>query len=160
MIFELNPIGVMHACFKERLGTPKPSRRTSAARGWIEFHPPYDREEAFVGLEGFSHLWILFLLHQKPDNGMRLTLQPPHTDGKDYRLWANRAPNRPSGIGQSLVELDRIERDKGKVKLHLKGVDLIGGTPIIDIKPYLPYADAVPDASAPVSANHRRRGLK
>jgi tRNA-Thr(GGU) m(6)t(6)A37 methyltransferase TsaA len=147
--FELNPIGVMHSCFKQRFGTPKQARRAPAARGWIEFTPPYDREEAFVGLDGFSHLWLLFLFHENLDKEVSLSAQPPHAGGETYGLWATRSPNRPAGIGQSLVELERIERNKGKVKLHLKGIDLIENTPIVDIKPYLPYVDAIPDARSP-----------
>lgn len=146
MTFEFQPIGIMHSCFKQRFGTPKQARRTPAARGRIEFYPPYDREEAFVGLDGFSHLWVLFMFHENAGNQVRLSVQPPHADGESYGLWATRSPNRPSGIGQSLVELERIETVKGKVRLHVKGIDLIEGTPIIDIKPYLPYVDAIPDA--------------
>jgi tRNA-Thr(GGU) m(6)t(6)A37 methyltransferase TsaA len=146
MEFELHPIGVMHSCFKERFGTPSQARLVPSARGWIEFYPPYDREEAFVGLDGFSHVWVLFLFHQSIDNELSLTVQPPYQNGARFGLWSTRAPNRPSQIGQSLVELERIEKEKGKVKLHLKGIDIIEGTPIIDIKPYLPYVDAVPDA--------------
>ena len=125
---------------------PSQARLVSAARGWIEFYPPYDREEAFVGLEGFSHVWVIFMFHQSLGNEVNFTVQPPYKDGERYGLWATRAPNRPNQIGQSLVELERIEKQKGKVKLHLKGIDLIEGTPIIDIKPYLPYVDAISDA--------------
>ncbi|ALP54415.1 hypothetical protein Tel_15375 [Candidatus Tenderia electrophaga] len=146
MKFELQAIGVMHSCFKQRFGTPKQARRAPAARGWIEFYPPYDRAEAFVGLDGFSHLWVLFLFHENLDKEVQLSVQPPHADGATYGLWASRSPNRPSGIGQSLVTLEGMETDKGKVRLHVKGIDLIEGTPVIDVKPYLPYVDAIPDA--------------
>lgn len=149
MSIELIPIGVLHSCFKERFGTPRQAGRAPAARGWIEFHPPYDREEAFVGLDGFSHLWLLFLFHENLAKEIPLSVQPPHAEGKTYGLWATRTPHRPSGIGQSLVELDCVERSKGKVRLQLKGIDLIEGTPIIDIKPYLPYVDAIPEARSP-----------
>ncbi len=98
MQFEFEPIGITHP-------------------GWIEFYPPYNREEAFVGLDGFSHLWLIFPLE-----------------------------NEVNQIGQSLAELARIERHKGKVKLHLKDMRLVEGTPILDIKPYLPYVDCIPDA--------------
>ena len=93
-----------------------------AASAWIEFYPPYNREEAFVGLDGFSHIWLIFQAHE----GLHAS----------------------SPIGQALAELVRIERDKGKVSLHVKGVDLIEGTPILDIKPYLTYVDCIPDAKA------------
>jgi len=146
MIVEFNPIGILHSCFKQRFGIPSQARLATAARGWIEFYPPYDREEAFTGLDGFSHVWLIFQFHQSLDNELSLTVQPPQKDGARFGLWATRAPNRPSQIGQSLVELEQIEKHKGKVRLYLKGIDLVEGTPIIDVKPYLPYADAIPDA--------------
>ncbi len=146
MKFELEAIGILHSCFKQRFGIPSQARLATTARGWIEFYPPYDREEAFVGLEGFSHVWLIFQFHQSLDNEVNLTVQPPQKNGAKFGLWATRAPNRPSQIGQSLVELERIETTKAKVTLHLKGIDLVEGTPIIDIKPYLPYVDAIPEA--------------
>jgi len=146
MKFEFEPIGVLHSCFKQRFGIPSQARLATTARGWIEFYPPYDREEAFAGLEGFSHVWLMFQFHQSLDNDVSFTVQPPQKDGAKFGLWATRAPNRPNQIGQSLVELERVEKNKGKVKLHLKGIDLVEGTPIIDIKPYLPYVDAIPGA--------------
>ena len=146
MKFEFEPIGVLHSCFKQRFGIPSQARLATTARGWIEFYPPYDREEAFAGLEGFSHVWLMFQFHQSLNNELNFTVQPPQKNGARFGLWATRAPNRPNQIGQSLVELERIEKNKGKVKLHLKGIDLVEATPIIDIKPYLPYVDAIPDA--------------
>ncbi len=146
MTFEFEPIGVLHSCFKQRFGIPSQARLATSARGWIEFYPPYDREEAFTGLEGFSHIWLMFQFHQSLDNDLSFTVQPPQKDGAKFGLWATRAPNRPNQIGQSLVELECVEKTKAKVKLHLKGIDLVEGTPIIDIKPYLPYVDAIPDA--------------
>ncbi|HHJ80554.1 MAG TPA: tRNA (N6-threonylcarbamoyladenosine(37)-N6)-methyltransferase TrmO, partial [Candidatus Tenderia electrophaga] len=146
MTFEFKPIGVLHSCFKQRFGIPSQARLATAARGWIEFYPPYDREEAFVGLEDFSHVWLMFQFHQSLANDVSFTVQPPQKDGARFGLWATRAPNRPNQIGQSLVELERIEKTRAKVKLHLKGIDLVEGTPIIDIKPYLPYVDAIADA--------------
>ncbi len=146
MKFEFEPIGILHSCFKQRFGIPSQARLATTARGWIEFYSPYDREEAFAGLDGFSHVWLIFQFHQSLDNDLSFTVQPPQKDGAKFGLWATRAPNRPNQIGQSLVELERIEKNKAKVKLHLKGIDLVEGTPIIDIKPYLPYVDAIPDA--------------
>lgn len=88
----------------------------------------------------------MFQFHQSLANDVSFTVQPPQKDGARFGLWATRAPNRPNQIGQSLVELERIEKTRTKVKLHLKGIDLVDGTPIIDIKPYLPYVDAIADA--------------
>ncbi len=146
MKLEFEPIGILHSCFKQRFGIPSQARLATTARGWIEFYPPYDREEAFAGLEGFSHIWLIFQFHQSLANDVSFTVQPPQKDGARFGLWATRAPNRPNQIGQSLVELERVETTKAKVRLHLKGIDLVEGTPIIDVKPYLPYVDAIADA--------------
>ncbi len=147
MIQTIEPIGIIHSCFKELFGIPRQPGLARAARGWVEFHPPFDRAEAFNGLEGFSHIWITFLFHKSLDNEMSLTVRPPRKEGKRMGVFATRAPNRPNQIGQSVVALERIENSDGKIALHVKGLDLIEGTPVIDIKPYVPYVDAISDAN-------------
>ena len=146
MTHTITPIGTVHSCFKELFGIPRQPGLVKAARGWIEFHPPYNRAEAFAGLEGISHIWITFLFHKSLNNEESLTVRPPRKEGKRMGVFATRAPNRPNQIGQSVVELERIEESDGKITLHVKGLDLIEGTPVIDIKPYVPYVDAIPDA--------------
>ncbi len=143
----VNPIGVMHSCYKALFGIPRQPGLVAAARGWIEFFAPYDRAEAFVGLEGFSHLWLTFLFHQSLKNEPRLTVRPPRLGGSQrLGVFATRAPNRPNQLGLSVVEIESIKIAQGRVRLYLKGVDLVEGTPIIDIKPYLPYVDVVEGA--------------
>lgn len=145
--YQFKPIGIVHSCFKERFGIPRQPGMVSAARGWIEFYPPYDREEAFVGIESFSHLWVSFIFHMSTHNKPGFVVRPPRTSGRrNLGVYATRAPNRPNQIGQSVVVLERVEIERGKVKLHLRGVDMVEGTPVLDIKPYLPYADCLPDA--------------
>ena len=143
----IEPIGIVHSCFKELFGIPRQPGLVNAARGWLEFYPPFDRAEAFNGLEGISHLWITFLFHKSLNNETSLTVRPPRKEGKRMGVFATRAPNRPNQLGQSVVELERIETRHGKITLHIKGLDLIEGTPIIDIKPYVPYVDSIPDAN-------------
>ena len=147
MTHTIEPIGIVHSCFKELFGIPRQPGLVKAARGWIEFYPPFDRTEAFNGLEGISHLWITFLFHKSLHNEINLTVRPPRKEGKRMGVFATRAPNRPNQIGQSVVELERIETRDGKIALHVKGLDLIEGTPVIDIKPYVPYVDSIPDAN-------------
>jgi tRNA-Thr(GGU) m(6)t(6)A37 methyltransferase TsaA len=142
----IEPIGIVHSCFKELFGIPRQPGLVKSARGWIEFYPPFDRAEAFNGLEGISHLWVTFLFHKSLHNKMSLTVRPPRKEGKRMGVFATRAPNRPNQIGQSVVELEHIEEHDGKITLHIKGLDLIEGTPVIDIKPYVPYVDAISDA--------------
>lgn len=146
MTHHIEPIGTVHSCFKELFGIPRQPGLVTAARGWIEFHPPYNRAAAFSGLAGFSHIWITFLFHKSLDNETSLTVRPPRKEGKRMGVFATRAPNRPNQIGQSVVELERIEERDGEITLHIKGLDLLDGTPIIDIKPYVPYVDAISNA--------------
>ncbi|VAW88978.1 tRNA (adenine(37)-N6)-methyltransferase [hydrothermal vent metagenome] len=146
MTHTIEPIGTVHSCFKELFGIPRQPGLVKAARGWIEFYPPFNRAEAFTGLEGISHLWVTFVFHKSLNNETSLTVRPPRKEGKRMGVFATRAPNRPNQIGQSVVELERIETRNGKVTLHIKGLDLVEGTPVIDIKPYIPYVDSIPDA--------------
>lgn len=142
----LSPIGILHSCFKEQFGIPSQSRLAAHARAWIQFHPPYDRPEAFQGLEGFSHLWVLFLFHQSLGNDQPLLSRPPARDGEKYGIFATRSPNRPNQIGQSLVALGGIEVVDGSARLNIRGADIVDQTPVLDIKPYVPYVDAIADA--------------
>lgn len=143
----IEPIGMVHSCFRGLFGIPRQPGLVRAARGWIEFYPPFDRPEVFSGLDGFSHIWIIFLFHKSLDNETRLTVRPPRTEGKRMGVFATRAPNRPNQLGQSVVKLEQIEERNGKVVLHITGLDLLDGTPVVDVKPYVPYVDAIPDAN-------------
>jgi len=140
-------IGIIRSCYKEKFGIPRQAGLVPAATATLELLPPFNRAEAFTGLEGFSHLWLLFLFHGNDRSGWKATVRPPRLGGNTrLGVFATRSPFRPNPIGLSAVQLERIEQNQGKVVLHLKGVDLLDGTPIIDIKPYLPYADAIADA--------------
>ena len=101
------------------------------------------------GLEGFSHLWLVFVFHGVPAGRWQPTVRPPRLGGnRRLGVFATRSPFRPNAIGLSAVALDRIAIDAGCVVLHLSGVDLLDGTPVLDIKPYLPYADCIPNATS------------
>nr|VUD34779.1 putative methyltransferase, YaeB/AF_0241 family [Raoultella sp. NCTC 9187] len=101
------------------------------------------------GLENFSHLWVLFVFHQTMDGGWRPTVRPPRLGGNARMgVFATRSTFRPNPIGMSLVELKGIRCQKDRVILELGSLDLVDGTPVVDIKPYLPFAEALPDASA------------
>ncbi len=147
MTHTIDPIGTIHSCFKELFGIPRQPGLVTAARGWIEFYPPYNRAEAFNGLGDISHIWVTFLFHKSFDNEISLTVRPPRQEGKRMGVFATRAPNRPNQIGQSVVVLERIEERDSIISLHIKGLDLVEGTPVIDIKPYLPYVDSIPEAN-------------
>ena len=145
--FTFQTIGIIHSCYKEKFGIPRQPGQVPAAKATLELLPPYDREEALEGLEGFSHIWISFVFHQAQREQWKPTVRPPRLGGnKRVGVFASRSPFRPNPIGLSLVELDGISKEKGKLLLHLKGIDLVDGTPVLDIKPYLPYAEALADA--------------
>lgn len=143
MSFSFEPIGVVHSGFAEKFAIPRQPSLAPAARGILELFPPYDCAEAVDGLEGVSHLWLLFVFHAAASGPAHLRVRPPRLGGnRRIGVFASRATHRPNPIGQSVVRLDRVEPGR----LHLSGIDLLDGTPVLDIKPYVPYADAVVDA--------------
>ena len=143
MPHDIEPIGYLRSCFKEKFAIPRQPSLAPAARGVLELLPPFDGAEAVAGLEQVSHVWLLFLFHKALETQPRLRVRPPRLGGnKMVGVFATRATHRPNGIGQSVVRLDKIEPGR----LSVSGIDLLDGTPIIDIKPYVPYADSLPDA--------------
>ncbi len=141
------PIGRIYSCYTEKFGIPKQPGLVTAATAELVFNPPYDREEMFRGLEDFSHIWILFLFHQTIDEGWKPTVRPPRLGGqKRVGVFASRSPHRPNHLGMSVVKLEQLIIDKGVARLLLSGVDLLDNTPVVDIKPYVPYSDSLEDA--------------
>ena len=111
--------------------------------------PPYNQADAVRGLEAFSHLWVLFVFHQTMEGGWRPTVRPPRLGGNARMgVFATRSTFRPNPIGMSLVELKGVRCHQDQVILQLGSLDLVDGTPVVDIKPYLPFAEALPDANA------------
>ncbi len=119
------------------------------AKARLEMLPEARYSQALEDLDRFSHVWVIFIFDRNFEKGWRSTIRPPRVDApRKVGVFASRTPHRPNPIGISVVKLDRIETDpkKGSV-LHLSGADFLDGTPVIDIKPYLPYADSLPHAS-------------
>lgn len=144
MSYSFEPIGVVHSCFAEKFAIPRQPQLAPAARGVLELFPPYDKPEAVAGLEGISHLWLLFVFHAASSGEQHLRVRPPRLGGNQrIGVFASRSTHRPNPLGQSVVRLEGIEAGR----LLISGIDLLDGTPILDIKPYVPYADALPDAS-------------
>ena len=149
MHYDFQPIGVIHSCFKDKFGVPRQPGLVKGAHGELELFPPYDRAEAVVGLEAFSHVWITFIFHHCLEDEVRLSVRPPRLGGnRKLGVFATRSTHRPNPIGLSVVALEGIRQDEGRTRLLLSGLDLIDGTPVLDIKPYLPYVDAIADAQA------------
>jgi tRNA-Thr(GGU) m(6)t(6)A37 methyltransferase TsaA len=143
MSHSVSPIGFLRSCFKEKFAIPRQPQLAPAARGVLELVAPFDRAEAVEGLEQVSHVWLLFLFHQALEDKPRLKVRPPRLGGNaSLGVFATRATHRPNGIGQSVVKLEKVEPGR----LWLSGIDLLDGTPVLDIKPYVPYADGVPGA--------------
>ena len=141
--YAVTPLGYVRSCFKEKFAIPRQPQLAPAARGVLELVAPFDRAEAVAGLEQVSHVWLLFLFHQALEDKPRLKVRPPRLGGNaSLGVFATRATHRPNGIGQSVVKLEKVEPGR----LWLSGIDLLDGTPVLDIKPYVPYADQVPDA--------------
>ncbi|MEW8265603.1 MAG: tRNA (N6-threonylcarbamoyladenosine(37)-N6)-methyltransferase TrmO [Candidatus Thiodiazotropha sp.] len=148
MAYEFHPIGRIHSCFKEKFGIPRQSRLIAEAEARLEILPPYNRAEAFRELADYSHLWVIFVFHATKDE-WRPRVRPPRLGGnRRIGVFASRSPVRPNPIGLSVVDLLHLELANNQVVLHLGGVDLLDGTPVLDIKPYLPYVDAIPDAKS------------
>lgn len=144
----MDVIAVMHSDFPTKFGIPRQSGLAEALQSTIVFEPAYRNPEALRGIEGFSHLWILWQFSQAVRQDWSPTVRPPRLGGNTRMgVFATRSPFRPNAIGLSCVRLLSVEhtQDMGTV-LHIGGADLMDGTPIFDIKPYIPYCDAHPEA--------------
>lgn len=157
----LRMIARIHSDFPDKFGIPRQSGLTSLASR-IVFEPEFRDPNALRGIEGWSHLWILWIFSEAVRPGWSPTVRPPRLGGTErVGVFATRSPFRPNNIGLSSVKLERVEHtgNEGDV-LIVSGADLMDGTPIIDIKPYVPYADAHPEASGGFAAEKFGKKLK
>lgn len=147
MQYAYQAIGRVHSCFKEKFGIPRQAGLVPDACGMLELFAPYHRREYLAGLEAFSHIWLAYVFHAAAMPSGRSSVRPPRLGGNQrLGVFATRSNYRPNPLGFSLVALEGITYDKGTTLLLLKGIDLLDGTPVLDIKPYLPYADCRPEA--------------
>ena len=143
-------IARIHTDFPEKFGIPRQSGLASALTGRVVFEPEYRNPDALRGLEGFSHIWLLWEFSRAKRADWSPTVRPPRLGGNArLGVFGTRSPFRPNAIGLSSVRLERVElhTPEGPV-LTVSGADLMDGTPIYDIKPYLPYTDCHPEAAA------------
>lgn len=145
---EIRPIAVIRTEFSEKFGIPRQSGLASGLRGRIVFNEEYRNPRSLRGLEDFSHLWLIWEFSANRSGDWHAEVRPPRLGGNSYMgVFATRSPFRPNPLGLSCVEIDHIEYDtsEGPV-IYVRGADLMDGTPVYDIKPYIRYADSRPDA--------------
>ncbi len=144
------PIGKLRTPFREKFGVPRQSGMVKDARGVIKLNADPQFPRALAGLERFSHVWVLFVFDQLNGKPWRPTISlpridPPHEAG----VFASRSPHRPNPIGMSALKLVKIDFEaEGGIEIHVSGVDILDGTPVLDIKPYVAYTDSVPEADS------------
>jgi len=140
----------MRTCFTEKFGVPRQSLMITEAKGVLKLNPDPEFRAALNHLQSFSHIWVVFVFNQHIEKGWRATIRPPRLNGpRRVGVFASRSPHRPNPIGMSALKLEHIDLDApGGIELHLSGVDILDNTPVLDIKPYLPYTDKIDDASS------------
>ncbi len=146
--FSMKVIGRIHTDFATKFGVPRQSGLVDALESTVVFEPEYRNADALRGLEGFSHMWLVWVFDQAIRETWSPTVRPPRLGGNTrLGVFATRSPFRPNPIALSCVKLAGIEQtaEHGPV-LRLRGADLMDGTPLLDIKPYIPYADCHPEA--------------
>ncbi|MEZ0391931.1 MAG: tRNA (N6-threonylcarbamoyladenosine(37)-N6)-methyltransferase TrmO [Pseudobdellovibrionaceae bacterium] len=137
-------IGTLESCYKDKFGTPRQPGLAPSSWACLRIRKEWQPEIALQGLDGFSHLWILFQFHQNTNQGYHAKVHPPRLGGKPIGVFATRSPHRPNNLGLSLVKIEKIDGDS----IFLSGVDLVDGTPVLDIKPYLPEVESIPNANS------------
>lgn len=145
-VFSFTPIGHIVSPYRNKFGVPRQSGLIQSAQVQLHLNPEFSAQSV-RDLTGFSHVWLLFVFHETLHEGWNELVRPPKLGGKQkVGIFASRSPHRPNPIGLSLLKLERIETQPNVV-LHLSGADLIDGTPVLDIKPYLPHWERLPEAA-------------
>ncbi len=147
--YHMTAIGRVKSCFSRKFGIPRQPNLAPGARAILDIYPPYGAPECFRGIEAITHLWVIFQFHATTHQGWRSTVRPPRMGGdKRVGVFATRSNFRPNSIGLSCVKIVDIRFDKGHALIEVDNHDLLDGTPILDIKPYIPFADSREDAKA------------
>ncbi|HAH32775.1 MAG TPA: tRNA (N6-threonylcarbamoyladenosine(37)-N6)-methyltransferase TrmO [Elusimicrobia bacterium] len=141
---DLKILGVLESCFQEKFGTPRQPQLVPGSSAKLRIYPQYAPKHSLSGLSGFSHVWLLSWFHLNTNKTFHPKIHPPRLKGGKIGVFASRSPHRPNPVGLSLAKLERVEEDT----LYFSGIDLVNGTPIFDIKPYLPASDAAASALA------------
>jgi len=147
--FKFDALGVIESPYQEKFAIPRQPNLVSAAKGKVVLLADANNHELVRDIEQFSHLWLIFVFHGTQEQGWKPLVRPPRLGGNvKTGVLATRSTFRPNPIGMSVVKLDKVVTEKKQTILHISGLDLLNGTPILDIKPYVPYSDAIIDADA------------
>ncbi len=158
---EIKPIAIIKTDFEDKFGIPRQSGRVPQLMGRVVFLPEYRNPDVLRGIEGFSHLWLIFDFSKAHRTEWSATVRPPRLGGNQrIGVFASRSPFRPNPIGLSAVKLIRVEQSENSLELVVSGVDLLNDTPIYDIKPYIPYADCHPTATDGYTAETKEYRLE
>lgn len=151
---QVNFIGYVESCYIDKFGTPRQPGLAPDSKAFLKINPEWQPEDSLQGLSGFSHVWVLFWFHKNNENSrFHAKVFPPRMEGEKVGVFSTRSPHRPNPIGLSLVKIESVEKNG----VWVSGVDLIEATPILDIKPYLPYAEALPEAKGGWTADKSQK---
>lgn len=146
-MYSIEPIGIIETPYKEKFAVPRQPRLVPAATARVKLLGDANSPEAVRGLEQFSHVWLLFLFDQNLEAGWKPTVRPPRLGGNErIGVFASRSTFRPNGVGMSAVEVKGVTKKGDQIYIDVGSVDLVNGTPIVDIKPYIPYSDSIAGA--------------
>lgn len=137
-------VGVIESCYPDRFGTPRQPGLSSEAESVLVIQPEWQPEISLQGLHEFSHVWVIFLFHKNTNQRFHAKVHPPRLNGESRGVFATRSPHRPNPIGLSVVKIKKVEGHR----ITIQGGDFVDGTPILDIKPYLPFVESIPGAKS------------
>ena len=151
---QLITIAKIRTPFKEKFGIPRQANLVTAGEYYVEFESEFSDPDFIKDIEQHSHLWLLFQFHQNIEQGYKASVRPPRLGGNQKTgVFATRSSFRPNGIGMSAVKLLHVETSGQQPKIFIESADLLDGTPIIDIKPYIPYSDLIPEAHSEMATS-------
>lgn len=159
--FRFQSIGLIESCFKQKFSIPRQPGLVPQATATLVLSPEFSSEEIVRGLESYSHIWIIFVFHKSQISKNKNTVRPPRLGGeKRMGVFATRSNYRPNPIGQSVVKLESVKIKNNQTLIKVSGGDFLDGTPVLDIKPYIPYADSLTLATSEFAKNAPEKEFK